>query len=188
MKHLALRRQSGMTLVVALVMLVLITLLAMTTFNLGKSSIQVVNNMQNRDEGIAASRSVLDEAMSSTRFFDTPNDALDQPCLNSNHRCFDLNGDGVIDIVTSLSAAKCVKVRTIKTNELELSSEEDRNCSVGASGNSGIVGSDKGNSMCADSTWEMTATSQDQQAQSEVQVVQGVAMRVATTNIETSCK
>lgn len=188
MKHPALHRQSGMTLIVALVMLVLITLLAMTTFNVGKSSIQVVNNMQNRDEGVAASRSVLDEAMSSTRFFDTPTDALAQPCLNSNHRCFDLNGDGVIDIVTSLSAAKCVKVRTIKTNELDLGVEEDRNCSVGSSNNSGIVGADKGNSMCADSTWEMMATSQDQQAQSEVQVVQGVAMRVATTNIETSCK
>ncbi len=188
MKHLALRRQRGMTLVVALVMLVLITLLAMTTFNLGKSSIQVVNNMQNRDEGIATSRSVLDEAMSSTRFFDTPDDALAQPCLNSNHRCFDLNGDGVIDIVTALSAAKCVKVRTIKTYELDYASEEDRNCTVGASSNGLIVGSDKGNSLCADSTWEMTATSQDQQVSSEVEVVQGVAMRVATTNIETSCK
>ena len=118
MKHPALHRQSGMTLVVALVMLVLITLLAMTTFNLGKSSIQVVNNMQNRDEGIAASRSVLDEAMSSTRFFDTPTDALNQPCLNSNHRCFDLNGDKVIDIGTALSTPKCVKVRTIKSTEL----------------------------------------------------------------------
>lgn len=188
MKHPAFRRQRGMTMVVALVMLVLITLLAMTTFNLGKSSIQVVNNMQNRDEGIAASRNVLDEAMSSTRFFDTPNDALNQPCLNSNHRCFDLNGDSVIDIVTVLSPAKCIKVRTIKTNELDLGVEEDRNCSVGSSNSTGIVGSDKGNSMCADSTWEMMATSQDQQAQSEVQVVQGVAMRVSTTNIETSCK
>lgn len=188
MKHPAVRRQRGMTMVVALVMLVLITLLAMTTFNLGKSSIQVVNNMQNRDEGIAASRNVLDEAMSSTRFFDTPNDALNQPCLNSNHRCFDLNGDSVIDIVTVLSPAKCIKVRTIKTNELDLGVEEDRNCSVGSSNSTGIVGSDKGNSMCADSTWEMMATSQDQQAQSEVQVVQGVAMRVSTTNIETSCK
>lgn len=177
-----------MTMVVALVMLVLLTLLAMTTFNLGKSSIQVVNNMQNRDEGIAASRSVLDEAMSSTRFFDTPSDALDQPCLNSNHRCFDVNGDGVVDIVTSLSAARCVKVRKIKTSELDLQNEEDRGCSVG-SGNDGlIVGAQRGDSMCADSTWEMTATSQDQQVQSEVQMVQGVAMRVSTDNVETSCK
>jgi hypothetical protein len=188
MKHPAFRQQSGMTMVVALVMLVLITLLAMTTFNLGKSSIQVVNNMQNRDEGIAASRNVLDEAMSSTRFFDTPNDALDQPCLNSNQRCFDLNGDKVIDIVTVLSPAKCVKVRTIKTNELDLGEEEDRGCSVGSSSDGLIVGAKKGDSMCADSTWEMAATSQDQQVQSEVQVVQGVAMRVSTDNVETSCK
>ena len=188
MKHPAFRQQSGMTMVVALVMLVLITLLAMTTFNLGKSSIQVVNNMQNRDEGIAASRNVLDEAMSSTRFFDTPNDALDQPCLNSNQRCFDLNGDKVIDIVTVLSPAKCVKVRTIKTNELDLGEEEDRGCSVGSSSDGLIVGANKVDSMCADSTWEMAATSQDQQVQSEVQVVQGVAMRVSTDNVETSCK
>ena len=55
MKLHAFHRQRGMTLFVALVMLVLISLLAMSTFNLGKSSIQVVNNMQNRDEGIAAS-------------------------------------------------------------------------------------------------------------------------------------
>ena len=188
MKYPAFRQQSGMTMVVALVMLVLITLLAMTTFNLGKSSIQVVNNMQNRDEGISASRSVLDEAMSSTRFFDTPSDALDQPCLNSNHRCFDLNGDGVIDIVTALSAARCVKVRKIKTNELDLALEEDRGCSVGANQDHGIANASSGNSMCADSVWEMTATSQDQQVQSEVQVVQGVAMRVSTDNVETSCK
>ncbi|WP_426318278.1 hypothetical protein [Pseudoduganella sp. R-43] len=188
MKHPALRQQSGMTMVVALVMLVLLTLLAMTTFNLGKSSIQVVNNMQNRDEGIAASRSVLDEAMSSTRFFDTPSDALDQPCLNSNHRCFDVNGDGVVDIVTSLSAARCVKVRKIKTSELDLQNEEDRGCSVGSSNDGLIVGAQRGDSMCADSTWEMTATSQDQQVQSEVQMVQGVAMRVSTDNVETSCK
>jgi Tfp pilus assembly protein PilX len=60
MKHLALRRQSGMTLVVALVMLVLITLLALTTFNVGKSSIHVVNNRKNRVDGFAASRRVVD--------------------------------------------------------------------------------------------------------------------------------
>ena len=191
MKHPAFRRQSGMTLVVALVMLVLITLLAMTTFNLGKSSIQVVNNMQNRDEGIAASRNVLDEAMSSTRFFDTPTDALDQPCLNSNHRCFDLNGDKVIDIVTALSTPKCVTVRTLTSTELDITgSEEDRGCSLGTPGDFGIVGgqAQRGNSMCADTTWEMTATSQDQQVQSEVVMVQGVAMRVPTDNAETTCK
>ena len=190
MKHPALHRQSGMTLVVALVMLVLITLLAMTTFNLGKSSIQVVNNMQNRDEGIAASRRVLDEAMSGTRFFETPADALAAPCQESNKRCSDVNGDGINDIVTTLTKPACVKVKKIKTQELDLEKKEDQGCSVGTQqGTFGMANSNAvtGNSMCAESTWEMTAISEDQQVQSRVEVVQGVGVRISSDNVETSC-
>lgn len=187
----ALRRQRGMTLIVALVMLVMITLLAMSTFNLGKSSIQVVNNMQNRDEGIAASRRVLDEAMSNTRFFETPEDALAAPCSNSNQRCHDVNGDGKADIVTTLSKPSCVKARSIKTTELDLANTEDQGCSVGIQqGGFGMAGSAAvtGNSMCADTTWEMMATSQDQHVESKVEVVQGVGVRVSSDSVDTSCK
>jgi Tfp pilus assembly protein PilX len=191
MKSPALQRQRGMTLFVALVMLVLITLLAMSTFNLGKSSIQVVNNMQNRDEGIAASRRVLDEAMSSTRFFDTPQDALAAPCGGtSNTRCSDVNGDGLNDIVTTLSRPACVKVKGIKNMDLNLNDAEDRGCSVGVQqGTFGQAnsGGTSGNSMCSDTTWEMTASSEDKQAQSKVDVVQGVAVRIAASNADTFC-
>lgn len=185
-----LQRQRGTTLLVALVMLVLITLLALSTFNLGKSSIQVVNNMQNRDEGIAASRRTLDEAMSSTRFFETPEDSLAAPCTNSNQRCHDINGDGTVDIVTTLQKPACVKARSIKTIELDLTVEDDRNCTVGTGTTFGMAGTSTvtGNSLCADSTWEITATSEDQQVQSRVEVVQGVGVRVKSDNVDTSCK
>jgi len=190
MKSPALQRQRGMTLFVALVMLVLITLLAMATFNLGKSSIQVVNNMQSRDEGIAASRRVLDEAMSSTRFIDTPQDALASPCGTSNVRCSDVNGDGLNDIVTTLSKPACIKVKAIKNMDLNLSNSEDRGCTVGVQqGTFGQAnsGGTSGNSMCSDTTWEMTASSEDKTVQSKVDVVQGVAVRVATSNADTYC-
>ncbi|WP_342116136.1 hypothetical protein [Pseudoduganella sp. OTU4001] len=185
-----LQRQRGMTLIMALVMLVLITLLAVSSFNLGKSSIQVVNNMQNRDEGIAASRRVLDEAISGTRFFETPEDALATPCGDSNKRCHDINGDGKVDIVTTLQKPACVKARTIKTTELDLAIEDDRNCTVGTGNTFGMAGTGSvtGNSLCADSTWEITATSEDQQVASKVEVVQGVGVRVKTDNVDTSCK
>ncbi|WP_035373130.1 pilus assembly PilX family protein [Pseudoduganella violaceinigra] len=190
MKSPALHRQRGMTLFMALIMLVLTTMLAMSTFNLGKSSIQVVNNMQNRDEGVAASRRVLDEAMSSTRFFQTPEDSLANPCKNSNVRCSDVNGDGKSDIVTTLAKPSCVKARSIKTSELDLGNTEDQGCSLGATQDFGIVGGQgqKGNSMCADSTWEMMASSVDAQVQSKVDMVQGVAVRVSADSVETSCK
>lgn len=190
MKSPALQRQRGMTLFVALVMLVLITLLAMSTFNLGKSSIQVVNNMQSRDEGIAASRRVLDEAMSSTRFIDTPQDALAAPCGTSNVRCSDVNGDGLNDIVTTLSKPSCIKVKSIKNMDLNLGNSEDRGCTVGVQqGTFGQAnsGGTSGNSMCSDTTWEMTASSEDKTVQSKVDVVQGVAVRVATSNADTYC-
>jgi len=189
MKSPALQRQRGMTLFVALVMLVLISLLAMSTFNLGKSSIQVVNNMQNREQSIAASRRTLDEVISSNRFFDTPADSLAAPCGTSNHRCHDINGDGVNDIVTTLTTPACVKVKTLRAADLDLANSEDAGCAVGVQqGQSGLMGAPTDNSLCADTTWEITASSEDKLVQSKVDVVQGVAVRIAQANAETSCK
>lgn len=189
MKSPAFQRQRGMTLFVALVMLVLISLLALSTFNLGKSSIQVVNNMQNRDQSIAASRRTLDEAISSNRFFDTPSDSLASPCGSPNHRCHDINGDGVDDIVTTLSKPACVKIKTLRATDLDLSKSEDAGCAVGVQqGQSGMMGAPTDNSLCADTTWEITATSEDKLVQSKVEVVQGVAVRIPQANADTSCK
>jgi hypothetical protein len=44
-----------------------------------------------------------------------------------------------------------------------------------------------GDSLCADSTWEVTAVSTDQVSETQVSMVQGVAVRVAKDDIETSC-
>ncbi|MEK7736556.1 MAG: hypothetical protein AAB319_02190, partial [Pseudomonadota bacterium] len=45
-----LRRQRGATLVIGLIMLVLLTLMAVSSFNLGKSNLQIVGNMQFRNQ------------------------------------------------------------------------------------------------------------------------------------------
>ena len=182
------RRQQGITLVVVMVMLVLFTMLALSTFNLGKSSIQVVGNMQSRDQGIAASRQVIDETLSSTRFFNTPTDALASPCDTSNTRCIDVNGDGKTDVQTVLTPAPaCVKARSIKSSELDFSNTEDKGCILGGAQSFGVAGTVTGDSLCADSTWEVSAVSTDMVTESNVQVVQGVAVRVAKDDIEASC-
>jgi len=187
MRPVRLQRQRGITLVVAMVMLVLITLLAVTTFNLGKSSIQVVGNMQSRDQGVAAARQTIDEALSSTRFFVTPQDALASPCDAANTRCTDVNGDGSADVKTVLTAPACVKARAIKSSELDIVSTQDQGCVLGAGQSFGVAGSVAGDSLCADSTWELGAVSTDQVSASRVEVVQGVNVRVARDDIETSC-
>ncbi|MGZ3181564.1 MAG: pilus assembly PilX family protein [Telluria sp.] len=185
----ALQRQRGITLIVALVMMVIITLLALTTFNLSKSSIQVVSNMQARSEGIAAARQVLDEAISNTRFFSTPNDALANPCNgDANTRCVDVNGDGVTDITVVLTPAPaCVKAAPLKNSSVSEGSSDDVNCLLSTNQSFGIAGSVTGDTLCADSLWEITAVATDAVTQSHVEMVQGVTVRVPKDDVETSC-
>jgi hypothetical protein len=44
-----------------------------------------------------------------------------------------------------------------------------------------------GNSICADSLWELSAEATDNVTESKVTVAQGAAVRVSTDNIAASC-
>lgn len=183
-----LHRQQGITLVMALIMLVLLTLLALTSFNLGKSNLQVVSNMQQRDEAIAAAREVIEETISNTRFFNTPAAVLDTPCGAPNTRCIDVNADGVNDITVTLTPAPvCVKAQIIKNSSLDLADTEDAGCSVGSAQNFGVAGAATGNSECANSVWDVNAVAIDNTTQASVKVTQGIAVRVARDDIATNC-
>jgi Tfp pilus assembly protein PilX len=184
----AVRRQHGMTLIMALIMLVVLTLLALTSFNLGKSNLQIVSNMQSRNESVAAAHEVIEQAISNTNFFEQPEAVLSKTCGEANSACVDTNGDGTDDVKVVLSPPPtCVKVAPIKGDKLDLNTEDGRNCSLGETQNSGVEGSNTGNSACADSTWEITAVATDLQNQSTAQVVQGVAVRVPSDDTTTSC-
>ena len=184
-----LARQRGITLIVALVMLVLITLLALSTFNLSKSSIQVISNMQSRTENIAAARQAIDETISSTRFFTTPDDAIANPCNNEpNARCVDVNGDGVNDITVRLTPKpNCVVADNVLNTELDVTNSENAKCLVGTSQSFGVAGSVTGESLCSDSTWEINAEATDNVTYAKVNMVQGVTVRVPKDDIVTSC-
>lgn len=185
------RRQEGMTLVVALIMLVLITLLVVTSANLGQGSLQTVGNMQHRNEVFAAAQETIEEAISSTRFFDNPGNVLVNACDGvSNQRCVDVNGDGTQDVKVQLTPAPtCVMVQSIKNDALAISAadSEDLGCAVGQSQNSGIVGAASGDSMCSNSTWEIHALASDMVTGAKTEITQGVAVRVNNDAISTSC-
>lgn len=183
-----LRRQQGMTLVMALVMLVVLTLLALTSFNLNQSNLQVVSNMQQRDEALAAAREVIEETISNTNFFTTPDNALANPCGANNTRCIDTNGDGTDDITVAITPAPaCVKAQAIKTSDLDLAVEEDLACSIGAGQAFGTEGANTGNSTCANSIWDVNVVATDIVTEAKVEVTQGVAVRVPEDNVAANC-
>ena len=189
MKAMIVRRQRGVTLITALVLLVLLTLVALTTFNVGKSNLQIVSNMQQRDEAASAAREVIEEAISNTRFTVTPEHVLANTCGGlDNQRCIDSNGDGKDDVrVRIVPSPKCVKAPVIKNTALDLAKAEDQVCSMGSSQSFGVAGAVDGNSACADSIWEIHAEATDMETEAKVEVTQGVGVRVARDDVANNC-
>lgn len=182
-------RQRGMTLIVALIMLVLMTLFAMTSFNIGKSSLQVVGNMQQRTQTLAAAQATLEETISQPDFAATPDNALTAPCgAVANTRCFDVNGSGAKDISVKLfPKPTCMSAQVVKSSSLNLTNPADLGCSKGVSQSFGIMGTASDDSLCADTMWEIFAVATDNVTQASATVVQGVTVRVSSANIATSC-
>ena len=182
------RREAGITLVVALIMLVLLTLLALTSFNLGNSNLQIVGNMQQREQTIAAANEVLEATISNTKFFQTPQAAVPDPCGAPNERCIDTNGDGKEDVHVVLTPApSCAKVQIIRNSDLNVADSEDQKCSSGSDQNFGVVGAADGSSECANSVWDLNAVATDVATGAAVKVTQGVAVRVAKDDAATNC-
>lgn len=182
------RHEQGLTLIMALIMLILLTLLALTSINLGNSNLQIVGNMQQREQAVAAANQVLEETISSTRFFSTPDAALATPCDGPNVRCVDVDGDGNTDVkVTLTPSPACVKAQSIKTTALDLSNSEDAGCTVGTPQTFGVAGASDGNSECGSTIWDVTAVATDVATQATVKVTQGVAVRVAKDDMITNC-
>lgn len=109
-------RQRGAVLLVGLVMLVMVTLLAISGFNMVKINQQVAGNMESRGQAMVAANAAIEEAISSTLFLSSPDNLLLNACGSSNSRCYDVNDDGVNDITVVVRRPTCVTV-TPKTND-----------------------------------------------------------------------
>lgn len=182
------RRERGLTLVTALIMLVLLTLLALASFNLGNANLKVVGNMQQREQTVAAANQVLEETISTTKFFITPQAAVPNPDGVPNQRLIDTDGDGKADVKVVISPPPaCVKAQAIKNSDLKLENTEDAGCAVGANQSFGVAGASDGSSDCANSVWDVNAVATDMATEATVKVTQGVAVRVAKDDVASNC-
>lgn len=171
------RQERGAVLLVALIMLLMVTLLAISSFNLTQTNLKVVQNMESRGMAKYAANAAIEEAISSARFLSSPNSVFSQSCEQANRKCYDFNGDDLVDIAVSLEAPSCVIVLPIKNSELNVSDPADASCFIQGSPNS----------MCVNSVWELRATARDVLTGAEVVVRQGVAVRATSNNVATAC-
>jgi Tfp pilus assembly protein PilX len=184
-----LKRQRGMTLLVGLIMLVLMTLFAVTNFKMGNSGLQIVGNMQQRTQAASAAQTAIEEVISSTQFTATPAAAIALPCGGvANTRCYGVNGNATNDITVTLTPNPvCISSQTIANASLNLNNPNDAGCSTGVSQSFGIVGSASGASLCANSLWEVSAVAVDSVTKARASVIQGVTVRVTTESLGTTC-
>jgi hypothetical protein len=193
----AMRRQRGTTLIVALIMLMLMTLFAVSSFNTANTNLKVVGNMQQKSEALNATQEAIETVMSSPQFITNPANAVPVPCGTANTLCTDVTGDGVADFTTTLIGPDfpnpphqptCVSVRPIKNSELNLALPEDLGCAAGQqAGASGVAGAMTGDSLCANTVWEIRARTVSSSSAATVTVTQGVAVRVSADAAGTSC-
>ena len=195
-------RQRGVTLLVSMIMLLLITMLALTSFRLGSGNLKIVGNMQQRNQALTAAQNALEQVVSNPLFTASPTTALPAlspfdlpaPCAaTANTTCVDVNGDGATDVtvrVGSVTAAgvfqstPCVQqVKPVMNASLDLSRADDASCAVGVGQTFGVAGANSGNSMCTEMLWEVDAEATDAQAGATASVTAGVRVRTSNDDV-----
>ncbi len=185
--------QQGFSLLISMIMLLLMTLMAIASFHMSSSQTAIVANSQHKNEGIDAATQAIEIVVNSSNFTQNPAAAIpNSNCASgggSNTWCVDSNGDGVQDFkVTMPTQPKCVEAAAILNSQLNLQNADDLACSSGAQQNFGVAGGvGSGNSLCANSTWEITAQADDSATETSATVTQGVSMRIPATAMTNNC-
>jgi hypothetical protein len=144
--------------------------------------VQIVGNMQQRNQALAAAQQAVATTISSTQFTTTPANAIPAPCGGAaNTVCVGVNGDGANDINVVVTPV-CDSIQPI-TVQQALSDASLYNCVVGAGQDSGVVGATNANSLCSNSVWDVQASATDNLTGANLVVDQGIGVVVPFTTV-----
>lgn len=153
--------QRGVTLVVGLIMLVLITLIVASAFTLSSSNLKSVGNMQVREEAIAAANHAIERLISSPF----------TNALGAQSFKVDINKDGTDDYTVAIAVPDCT--RALQATPAVPSDVE--------------LGPDMSSGSTWNTDWDIDATVTDSASGSFVRVRQGVRVLLTQTQKESAC-
>jgi hypothetical protein len=174
--------------------------MALAVYRGSLTSAQVIGNMQWRNEAIASANVAIDSLLSSARIATEADDVTLE--VNTAPFQYDANADGKTDVTVNFPPVtldgltrpgpRCLRAAPVPVAKLDPDKEEDAGCFVsssagglaveGAGGTSAISGS-SAVSLCSNSEWTMTVRATDPTTNTNVDVVQGFAVRVPTVAI-----
>ncbi len=166
-----LRRQRGATLVIGLIMLVLLTLMAVSSFNLGKSNLQIVGNMQFRNQTQRAAEEAVETAISATASISTPSTAS-----------VDVNGDGTPDVAITITPT-LTQAYVKKNSAINMNNAAEVGCTLGTAQTFGQVGTATGNSLCAATLYDLRVDARDTVTNTTIELHQGISIQVPADQV-----
>lgn len=165
------QRQKGATLLVGLIMLVLLTLMAVTSFNLGKNNLLIVGNMQFRNETVRAAEEAVEVAIS-----------MPSSVTTASSTTVDVNADGTADVSITITPT-LVQAYVKKNSALDLSDPGQLGCMLGQGQTFGVVGATSGNSLCAATLYDLGVVATEAATNTSVKLHQGVSLQVPADSV-----
>jgi hypothetical protein len=187
--------QLGAVLVVAMIMLLITTLIALSVFDMGSNNVIVVHNLESRQQVKTAAEAALEVAVTDLSLLIESLVVGSQAAVflcegRKNHKCFDIDGDGSWDIEVDLTTPppRCVGLTPVLNDTLDPTDLDDQGCFIGVQQVGAVDGAHAGGlSLCSGSIWDLRARAVDLVSDTQAHVRQGISIRVSNNDADTAC-
>jgi Tfp pilus assembly protein PilX len=166
-------RQRGATLIVALIMLVVLTLLSISAIRSSSINLRIAGNMQMVGEATASAQQAI-ETIISGNFTAAP---------AASSIAVDINANGKTDYTATVAVPQCTGSVPLKNADLDKDNPKDAPCfSTSTASNTGIIFASgtpavSGMSWCYGQQWDVGAQATSPTG-ADVTLHQGVSLRV----------
>ncbi|MEJ6022719.1 pilus assembly PilX family protein [Ramlibacter sp. PS4R-6] len=168
-------RQAGITLVVSLIMLIVLTLLVVSAIRFGNINLKIAGNAQTQAEAEAATQVALEQTVELMKAATKVDSVTAQPALQIS------TGGATYKI--NVSKPSCTLSNNVVSTQLNKDKAEDRAC-YGNIDQECIFDKDgkciPQPTECKDQTWEISAAVTADTAGNSMTMVQGVSLRVSS--------
>lgn len=168
------RHQTGITLVVSLIMLIVLTLLVVSAIRFGNINLKISGNAQTEAEATAATQVAIEKTLQQVAAADKIDTIAAQPAL--------VVSTGGASYTVNVDKPKCILSNAIKNSELDPSKAADRAC-FGTDDVDKLVSSDGSllapPTSCKSQQWDIAAAMADPSSGAQVSMLQGVSLRVS---------
>ncbi|MCK7574685.1 MAG: hypothetical protein MZV65_01410 [Chromatiales bacterium] len=180
-------RQQGAVLIIAMILLAITTLIAVSSFKMGQTNQQIVGNSEIQQQTFALTQAALEEAISSNLLFESQRVFY---CGSApNTRCWTMPSGDQITVALTPNPA-CIIVSPLANNDIEATDATLQGCLRGGQPSAVEGGTTGEESLCSRSLWDIRARGEYLQngiRAGQVEMRQGIQVVVSNNAILTAC-